>query len=213
MPCGDPRRWAQRGAAGHIGVPAAQRSGQARAKSQSVKALRLHVRDPTQSRGPHEHSGGTAGRCAHTLSCAAGAWPLSRQQQHLSNPPRLRFLSGPPLCGHHWGGGVPSQPRGQQDTGHETLLAARCSGPGGGEELGGDAGLTCSGSGWSCRAPAARRLRAARASAGCSPPAGAWGDTGWLDRRARHPWQPQAAAAGLRGHRPATLHRRQGERG
>lgn len=137
MPCGDPRRWAQRGAAGHIGVPAAQRSGQARAKSQSVKALRLHVRDPTQSRGPHEHSGGTAGRCAHTSSCAAGAWPLSRQQQHLSNPPRLRFLFGPPLCGYHWGGGpLPTS----RAAGHETLLAARCSGPGGGEELGGARG-------------------------------------------------------------------------
>lgn len=210
MPCGDPRRWAQRGAAGHIGVPAAQRSGQARAKRQSVKALRLHVRDPTQSRGPHEHPGGTAGRCAHTSSCAAGAWPLSRQQQHLSNPPRLRFLSGPPLCGHHWVGGSPPNLEGSR-----TRNAARCSllGPGGRGGAGRGAGLTCSGSGWSCRAPAARRLRAARASAGCSPPAGAWGDTGWLDRRARCPWQPQAAAAGLRGHRPATLHRRQGERG
>lgn len=126
MPCGDPRRWAQRGAAGHIGVPAAQRSGQARAKSQSVKALRLRVRDPTQSRGPHEHPGGTAGRCAHTSSCAAGAWPLSRQQQHLSNPPRLRFLSGPPLCGHHWGGGPPNL----EGSRTETLLAARARGAG-----------------------------------------------------------------------------------
>lgn len=209
MPCGDPRRWAQRGAAGHIGVPAAQRSGQARAKRQSVKALRLHLRDPTQSRGPHEHSGGTAGRCAHTSSCAAGAWPLSRQQQHLSNPPGSASFLALPSVAITGGGPLPTS----RAAGHETLLAARCSGPGGGEELGGDAGLTCSGSGWSCRAPAARRLRAARASAGCSPPAGAWGDTGWLDRRARRPWQPQAAAAGLRGHRPAALHRQQGERG
>lgn len=133
MPCGDPRRWAQRGAAGHIGVPAAQRSGQARAKSQSVKALRLRVRDPTQSRGPHEHPGGTAGRCAHTSSCAAGAWPLSRQQQHLSNPPGSASFLALPSVAITGGGPLPTS----RAAGHETLLAARCSGPGGGEELGG----------------------------------------------------------------------------
>lgn len=132
MPCGDPRRWAQRGAAGHIGVPAAQRSGQARAKSQSVKALRLHVRDLTQSRGPHEHPGGTAGRCAHTSSCAAGAWPLSRQQQHLSNPPGSASFLALPSVAITGGGGSPPNLEGSrtQDTKRCSLLAARARGAG-----------------------------------------------------------------------------------
>lgn len=221
MPCGDPRRWAQRGAAGHIGVPAAQRSGQARAKSQSVKALRLHVRDPTQSRGPHEHSGGTAGRCAHTSSCAAGAWPLSRQQQHLSNPPRLRFLSGPPLCGHHWGGSPPNL------EGSRTRNAARCSllaarARGAGRSWAGTRGSRVQ----EAAGHAVHQLHdvsvphGPRRAAHLQPvpgetQAGWTGEPGALgNRRPRR----QGSEASRRGrvelcHHPATLHRRQGERG
>lgn len=222
MPCGDPRRWAQRGAAGHIGVPAAQRSGQARAKSQSVKALRLHVRDPTQSHGPHEHSGGTAGRCAHTSSCVAGAWPLSRQQQHLSNPPRLRFLSGPPLCGHHCitGGGVPSQPRGQQDTKRCSLLAARARGAG--RSWAGTRGSRVQ----EAAGHAVHQLHdvsvphGPRRAAHLQPvpgetQAGWTGEPGALGNRRPRRQGSEASRRGLVElcHHPATLHRRQGERG
>lgn len=222
MPCGDPRRWAQRGAAGHIGVPAAQRSGQARAKSQSVKALRLHVRDPTQSRGPHEHSGGTAGRCAHTSSCTAGAWPLSRQQQHLSNPPGSASFLALPSVAITRGGPLPTS----RAAGHETLLcsllAARCSGPGGGEELGGARGSRVQ----EAAGHAVHQLHdvsvphGPRRAAHLQPvpgetQAGWTGEPGALgNRRPRR----QGSEASRRGrvelcHRPATLHRRQGERG